>query len=127
MTCFVEDLRLSYEQMSVIVVPVRTGVGIRGKVLEAWAAGKPVVGTSLAAAGIEARQGENMFVADTPETLARWTLRLLQNAPARQAMARAARRTAEAHYDWDKLADRLSEIYEAATRGNTTAGSAAGE
>ncbi|MBI4456887.1 MAG: glycosyltransferase [Acidobacteria bacterium] len=115
-TGFVEDLLRYYHRMSVIVVPLRTGVGIRGKILEAWAAGKPVVGTSLAAAGIEARQGENMYIADSAEEFARWTTRLLQNWPARALMAAHARQTAEQFYDWNQLAERLCAIYEAAVR-----------
>jgi glycosyltransferase involved in cell wall biosynthesis len=110
-TGFVEDLRRYYHRMSVIVVPVRTGVGIRGKILEAWASGKAVVGTTLAAAGIEARQGENMYIADSPEKLARWTVRLLENQPARAWIGAHGRRTAEAYYDWNNLAERLCELY----------------
>jgi glycosyltransferase involved in cell wall biosynthesis len=115
-TGFVDDLLDYYHRMSVIVVPLRTGVGIRGKILEAWAAGKPVVGTALAAAGIEARQGENIYIADSPAELAQWTTRLLENRPARQRMALHGRKTAEDHYDWDRLAQRLCDLYKRAVK-----------
>ncbi|HEY3130055.1 MAG TPA: glycosyltransferase [Acidobacteriota bacterium] len=110
-TGFVQDLLQYYHRMSVIVVPLRIGVGIRGKILEAWAAGKPVVGTTLAAAGIEAHQGENIYIADSPAELARWTVRLLGNQPARASMGVRGRRTAELFYNWDQLAQRLCELY----------------
>ncbi len=110
-TGFVEDLLQYYHRMSVIVVPLRIGVGIRGKILEAWAAGRPVVGTTRAAAGIEARQGENMYIADSPDELARWAVRLLGNQPARASMGAHGRQTAEALFDWNNLAQRLCELY----------------
>ncbi|MBI3940381.1 MAG: glycosyltransferase [Acidobacteria bacterium] len=114
-TGFVEDLAHYYRRMAVIVVPVRTGVGIRGKVLEAWAAGKPVVGTSVAAAGIEASHGENMYIADLPEELAQWIVRLLESPVARASLAVRARRTAEQFYDWNGLAANLCGLYQAHT------------
>jgi glycosyltransferase involved in cell wall biosynthesis len=116
-TGLVDDLRPYYHRMAVIVVPVRTGVGIRGKVLEAWAAGKPVVGTSVAALGIETRQGENIYIADSPEELAQWTARLLENKAARRSLGRKARQTAEQHYDWDRLARDLCALYESQVAG----------
>ena len=49
---------------------MRLGSGLRVKMLEAMASGLPVVSTALGAAGIPAQNGENSFVADTPELFA---------------------------------------------------------
>lgn len=110
-TGFVEDLTEVYRQSAIVVVPLRTGVGIRGKILEAWAAGKAVVATPLACAGIQAEHGENVIVADDPAQFARWTLALLGNREARRRLGYNARQTAERTYGWDMLADRLEQLY----------------
>lgn len=50
---FVEDLSVLLAACDVVIVPLRTGSGTRLKVLEALAAGRPVVSTSLGVAGLE--------------------------------------------------------------------------
>ena len=78
-TGYVDDIRPFYCRAQVFVVPLRTGVGIRGKILEGWASGRAVVATSLACSGLRAVHGENVLVADRPEEFAQWTLALLRN------------------------------------------------
>jgi hypothetical protein len=48
------------------VVPIRYGSGTRLKILEAWAAGTPVISTSKGCEGLNAETGEALVVADTP-------------------------------------------------------------
>ncbi|MBI2822655.1 MAG: glycosyltransferase [Acidobacteria bacterium] len=115
-TGFVEDLLHYYRRISLVLVPVRTGVGIRGKILEAWAAGRPVVGTSLAAAGISASQGENICIADGAEELAQGTVRLLEDPAARRRLAEEGRKTVERLYDWNRLTQQLCQLYQDALR-----------
>src|SRR5437016_665370 len=61
-TGFVPDLRPWLARAQVVVVPVREGGGVRGKLLEAWAAARPVVATARGVAGLAARDGENVLV-----------------------------------------------------------------
>lgn len=111
-TGFVPDLREYYDRAQVVVVPVRTGVGIRGKVLEAWACGKAVVGTSLAFQGIPAVHGQNALVAETPAEFAIWISALMRNPAFTAHLAESGRRTVTEHYDWEPLAARLADLYE---------------
>lgn len=111
-TGFVDDIRGYYQLAQVVVVPLRTGVGIRGKILEGWAIGRATVATSLACQGLRASHGENIMIADQPERFAMWTLSLLRNPGFCRRLGEAGRRTVERHYDWDRLADRVSELYQ---------------
>ena len=111
-TGFVPDLREYYARAQVVVVPVRTGVGIRGKVLEAWACGKAVVGTSLAFQGIPAVHGQNALVAETPAEFAIWISALMRNPAFTTHLAESGCRTVTEHYDWEPLAARLADLYE---------------
>ena len=115
-TGFVPDLREYYARAQVVVVPVRTGVGIRGKVLEAWACGKAVVGTPLAFQGIRAIHGQNALVAETPEDFAMWTAALMRNPEFTAQLADSGRRTVKKHYDWEILAGDLVDLYEETAR-----------
>jgi O-antigen biosynthesis protein len=111
-TGFVDDIRGYYQLAQVVVVPLRTGVGIRGKILEGWAIGRATVATSLACQGLRASHGENIMIADQPERFAMWTLSLLRNPGFCRRLGEAGRRTVERHYDWDRLADRVCGLYQ---------------
>jgi GT2 family glycosyltransferase/glycosyltransferase involved in cell wall biosynthesis len=111
-TGFVPDIREYYQRAAVVVVPLRTGVGIRGKILEAWAAGRPVVATSVACMGIRANHGENSFIADSAEDFALWTLALLRTPEFGRRMGEAGRLTATRFYDWSDAGRQLNELYE---------------
>jgi len=110
-TGFVQDIRDYYRRARVVVVPLRTGVGIRGKILEGWSAGRPMVATSVACLGIEAVHGENIMVADDPREFADWTLALLRNPRFCNRLALAGRRLAESRYDWSAVSLQLLELY----------------
>ncbi len=110
-TGFVRDIRDYYWRAQVVVVPLRTGVGIRGKILEGWAAGKAMVATSQACLGIRAQHGENILIADRPEPFARWTLALLRHPEHCRRLGLAGRETARRYYEWDALAGELSRTY----------------
>lgn len=64
---------------SAVVAPFRIAQGIQNKLLEALAAGKPVVSTSGPALAIGARNGETLFIADTPHEFASAVLALLDH------------------------------------------------
>ncbi len=111
-TGFVEDIRDYYYKAQVVVVPLRTGVGIRGKVLEAWSAGRAVVATSLACQGIRATHGENVLIADESQGLADWTASLLAHPEFAAHLGRHGRMTVEEHYDWQPLGRQMCAVYE---------------
>ncbi|RVD55158.1 glycosyltransferase [Mesorhizobium sp. M2D.F.Ca.ET.185.01.1.1] len=70
------------------IVPLRTGGGTRIKILEAMAAGVPVIATPLAAEGLDVSGGEDLLLSDTDEGLADLTVALCSD-PARMARLRA--------------------------------------
>jgi len=119
-TGFVEDIRPFMAAASVYVVPLRLGVGIRGKILEAWGMAMPVVATGVACAGLLCRDGENILIADAPDKLADHTIRLLRDPALRERIGRAGRLTAEEHYSWDAAAAKLDSLYRTYMRVNET-------
>ena len=68
---FVEDLRSEYARAACLVVPILSGHGTRVKIIEAMAAGVPVVSTRKGAEGLDLRVGEEILIADEPAAFAR--------------------------------------------------------
>jgi hypothetical protein len=54
----------------VAVVPLLSGSGTRVKIIEAWAAGVPVISTTIGAEGLPYTAGEDILIADTGEEFA---------------------------------------------------------
>ena len=94
------------------VVPLRSGSGIRVKIIEAMAAGKAVVTTCVGAQGIEYTDGENLLIADTPEQFARQIKRLVDDQDYCANVGEAAARLVAELYDVKTLTDRLLRFYE---------------
>ncbi len=108
---FVPDIRPYMSSSSVYVVPLRLGVGIRGKILEAWGMGMAVVATSVACAGLDCENGKNLLIADSPEIFASHVSALLEDPARRRQLGEEGRRTAERLYGWDASAARLDSLY----------------
>jgi glycosyltransferase involved in cell wall biosynthesis len=101
----------------VLAVPLESGGGTRLKILEAFAAGVPVVSTPVGAEGIDAEPGRHLLV--TARATVADALAALLRDPARAAsIAAAARTLARARYDWRAIgaraADAISEVMAAA-------------
>ena len=85
----------------VVVVPLLAGSGTRFKVIEAWAAGRAVVSTTIGAEGLPARHGENILLADGPRPFAD-AVSLLLTAPALRAkLGETGRVLFESEFTWE--------------------------
>ncbi len=104
------DLRPVWQRASVMVAPLRFSAGIQNKILEAMAAGVPVVTTPAAAEAILAQHGRHLRVATDDAGLAVATLATLAAGEADLPMRRAAREHIRAHFSWQALVQRLEEL-----------------
>jgi polysaccharide biosynthesis protein PslH len=111
-TGHVPDVRPYLERATIFVSPLRFGAGMKDKILEAMALGKPVVATPLSLDGICGPDGgEHALVADTPDGLASAALSLLGDAPLRHRMGQANRQLIEARFTWGCAADQYEALY----------------
>lgn len=110
-----EDSRTAFAPGSILIVPLHVASGVRMKILEAWARGIPVVATSTAARGLEAKDGEQLFIADDRDTFHQ-AVQALMDAPRRQRMVDAARQHLRRRHDLSGVVDRLLEIYQRVQR-----------
>jgi glycosyltransferase involved in cell wall biosynthesis len=107
-TGFVNDVRPFMWESSVFVVPLRMGGGTRFKIVEAFAAGIPVVSTRLGAEGIPVEDGRELLLADTPADLAAAVLRVLANPGLAENLARAGLDYVRRHFDWTVIGEKLN-------------------
>jgi GT2 family glycosyltransferase/glycosyltransferase involved in cell wall biosynthesis len=110
-TGWVEDMRPYLSRASLFVAPIRLGVGIRGKILEAWAMGKAVVATPIACAGLEAKHGEHLWVAEDTEGFVKGIIILLRDADLRRRLGRNGRRLVEEKYSWEVAVAKQIQVY----------------
>jgi polysaccharide biosynthesis protein PslH len=89
------------ERASVVVAPLWSGGGMRVKVLEALAAGKALVATPVALAGLELVPGEHVVVATTTSEFANAIVELVEDRERRARIAADARRWALANLSWE--------------------------
>jgi glycosyltransferase involved in cell wall biosynthesis len=97
----VDDAISELARSRVAVVPLLTGSGTRLKILEAWAAGLPVVSTALGVEGLPVRDGETALLADSAEAFAAAVTRLLTCKELRQEIGSAGRLLLEKEFTWE--------------------------
>jgi len=113
----VEDVRPSLERAGVVAVPLRIGGGSRLKILEALAAGKAVVSTSVGAEGLDLEPGTHLLIGDSPREFARCICRLSSSPAERRRLGENGRGLVTERYGWDGIAQRMESVWlEAAKR-----------
>jgi glycosyltransferase involved in cell wall biosynthesis len=110
----VPDVAPFLARATLAVCPMRYGVGIQNKVLEAMAAGLPVVVTRTATTALSAEPGRDLVVVDSMQDGAAEILRLLGSPEARGALSRHGREYVERHHDPVALGARLVAALSAA-------------
>lgn len=99
----VPDVAPFLELARVAVVPLRIGSGSRLKALEAMAAGRPVVGTTIGLGGLDVRSGHDALVADDPTAFASAVERCLTECDLAAQLAGRARALVEERYSWTRI------------------------
>lgn len=104
---FVPDLGALMDASVAMAAPMRLGSGVRNKVIEAMAAGLPVVTTPRGAEGLAAAHGRELLIAEGARGLARDLVRLMRDVRAQERLSQAGRQLVARDHDNDALAKRL--------------------
>jgi len=109
---FVEDLDPYFAKSALMIIPVRAGGGMRVRILEAFARAIPVVTTTVGLEGIQAKSGEDVLVADSPDDFAQYVIDLLQDRLLQEKLSTNGRKLVEEKYDWQGVLSKLETTYE---------------
>lgn len=94
----------------IVLVPLRAGSGVRLRILEAWAAGIPVVTTPVGGEGLVAEDGDGAALAESPEAFAAAVAAVAADAPLRSRLV-ARGRLRLADHDPGTVAAAARDIY----------------
>jgi glycosyltransferase involved in cell wall biosynthesis len=109
-----EDVRPWVWKASAVVCPILDGGGTRLKILDALAAGKAIVSTTIGCEGLLLKHGEHVLLADTPEDFAAEVARVIRDDTLRKSLGRNGRVFVESTYGWNVVCLRLVQAYESA-------------
>lgn len=115
----VENIEDELHGADVLLAPIRVGGGTSFKILEAMAAGLPVVTTTLGAAGLNVTHGKELMIGNTEEELVEAVDMFISSSRKRSEIARNARKTIEQDYAWDSIAKALDHVWYETAKRNT--------
>lgn len=107
----VEDAKEFISKKSVMAVPLKTGSGMRVKIVEGMALSKAVVSTSVGAEGIRCTHEKNILIADDAVSFGKALAKCLLDQALAETLGRNARKLAEEQYDNKKNAEELIRFY----------------
>jgi len=99
------------KKADILIAPLRIAGGTNIKILEAMAAGLPVLTSSVSAKGLGVGFKSVLTIADSEEEFASQAISLLNDQEKRQKLGLAGRRLVEKSYDWRTISLKLQTIY----------------
>jgi polysaccharide biosynthesis protein PslH len=107
----VPDVWEYMQRFSIMVVPLFSGSGIRIKIVEAMAAGKAIITTTIGAEGINYENGQHLLIAKDAKSFADTIVRLCNDSALRETLGRNARMLITKEHDNTKLMQKLIAFY----------------
>jgi len=108
----VEDLGEIYRQTRVVIAPLVSGGGKKGKIGEALSYGLPVVTTSIGAEGFDFENEKDAFVSDDPEIFSKYVLDLQNDEDLWNKSSLLAYNYAKSNLDSAAFKEKLQRIIE---------------
>lgn len=105
----VPDVRPYLALADVVVVPLLHGGGTRLKLLEAFAAERPIIATAKAAEGLAVADGEQLLLRESDDDIAEAVGALMRDSARAARLARAGYDFVSATYAWQALRGTLHE------------------
>jgi polysaccharide biosynthesis protein PslH len=108
---YISDLTPYLTNAEVFIIPLRSGSGMRVKILDAWRWGLPVVSTSIGAEGVGHHDGENILIADSAKDFANAVVRVITEPDLAHRLRVKGRQWVEQHYEWSTVYPAWNAIY----------------
>lgn len=109
---WVDDMRTYYCRTKLFVAPMQIGTGLQNKLLEAMAMSVPCITSTLANNALGAKDGHEIFIADSPQQYADCIVKLLNDETLSDTMAKNGRDYVYNNYSWEACCEKLSSVFE---------------
>jgi glycosyltransferase involved in cell wall biosynthesis len=109
---YVDDIRPLISSAWISVAPIFTGGGTRLKILEAFGLRTPVISTSKGAEGLDVFHDKHLLIADSAESFAEETVRLLNDNELRKELTSNAYQLVQEKYDWPVIIPKFLSLIE---------------
>ena len=110
-TGYISDPQTYLERAKAFIVPLFSAGGMRVKIIDGWRWGLPIVSTTIGAEGIQYREGENILIADDPQSFAAAVVQVLQDSTLNQGLRERGRRWVEEKYNWQRVYTDWDQVY----------------
>lgn len=107
----IPDIRDAFNGAHILMAPVFSGKGTRYKILEAMASHTPIIATDIAVEGLGVENNEHVLTANSAEKMAELAVKLLQDQPLQEKLAKNGFKFVKDNYDWQKISLELDNIY----------------
>lgn len=108
----VDDAKIFASNHNIMVVPLLTGSGMRVKIIEGMALGKPIVATMVAAEGIQVENHQDIILALDEREFAEGVIQLLTSPIDCSRIGQNARQKVMNQYDNRKIVSGLINFYQ---------------
>jgi glycosyltransferase involved in cell wall biosynthesis len=105
----VPDMRPYLKAASVVIVPLLTGGGTRLKILEAFAARRPVVSTTKGAEGLNVQDGQHLLIRDSVEEMVAGVSQLWSDPDWIKQLTESATELVQKEYSWEAVGQKIEE------------------
>lgn len=99
------------QNKDIMIVPLRSGSGIRAKIVEGLALGKTIISTTIGAQGIEYTDGENILIADSPEEFVEQMYKCSRSVTSCKEIGENAKKLANRRYHYVSNAKEMMSFY----------------
>lgn len=115
----VESAKDFYESKNIMVVPIKSGSGMRIKIIEGMAMGKTIISTTIGAEGINCTHNENILIANTSSEFIQEITKCLSNPEFCKKIGGNAMKLIENEYSNDTISKNfLAFLYNVSSVGN---------
>jgi len=108
----VEDALKFMSSKAILIVPLFSGSGIRIKIMEGMAIGKPIISTTVGAEGIHYTRDKDIFIADSAEDFIKCISWCIEHKANCQTVGKNARELILRAYNRDNIISELTAFYE---------------
>lgn len=115
-TGYVEDIRPYIDMCTLYICPVRSGSGIKNRLLEAMAMEKPIVALRNNCDAIHVEHMKDIYIADSTDDFLTGIMTLLNDKSLRQYLCENARKRVVKEYSWERTVSRFEKCYQEAIK-----------